>query len=91
MGYGIGSGKGQLISKPIYDLLTSPKKRTDEFDLFAFLLFTANKLNSSVRFLGESTSRQSAFRFYLTFSVFLLEPFQTKIRNVFCCLYLKPI
>ena len=45
--------KGQLISKPIYDLLTSPKKRTDEFDLFAFLLFTANKSNSSVRFFGE--------------------------------------
>ena len=60
--------KGQLISKPIYDLLTSPKKRTDEFDLFAFLLFTANKSNLSVRFLGESTARQSAFWFYLTFS-----------------------
>ena len=53
--------KGQLISKPIYDLLTSPKKGTDEFDLFAFLLFTANKSNSSVRFFGESTARQSAF------------------------------
>ena len=61
--------KGQLISKPIYDLLTSPKKRTDEFDLFAFLLFTANKSNSSVRFFGESTARQSAFRFYLNFSI----------------------
>ena len=53
--------KGQLISKPIYDLLTSPKERTDEFDLFSFLLFTANKSNSSVRFFGESTARQSAF------------------------------
>ena len=59
--------KGQLISKAIYGLLTSPKKRTDEFVLFAFLLFTANKSNSSVRFLGESTASQSAFRFYLTF------------------------
>ena len=58
--------KGQLISKPINDLLTSPKKRTDKFDLFAFLLFTANKSNSSVRFLGEFTANQSAFRFYLT-------------------------
>ena len=48
--------------------LISPKKRTDKFVLFAFLLFTANKSNSSVRFLGESTTRQSAFRFYLTFS-----------------------
>ena len=60
--------KGQLISKAIYGLLTSPKKRTDEFVLFAFLLFTANKSNSSIRFLGESTARQYAFRFYLTFS-----------------------
>ena len=62
--------KGQLISKAIYDLLTSPKKRIDEFVLFAFLLFTANKSNSSVPFLGESTARQSAFRFYLTFSTY---------------------
>ena len=54
--------KGQLISKAIYGLLTSPKKQTDEFVLFAFLLFTTNKSNSSVRFLGESTARQSAFR-----------------------------
>ena len=61
--------KGQLISKAIYGLPTSPKKRTDEFVLFAFLLFTANKSNSSVRFLGESTARQSAFRFYLTFNI----------------------
>ena len=30
--------KGQFISKAIYGLLTSPKKRTDEFVLFAFLL-----------------------------------------------------
>ena len=47
--------KGQLISKAIYGLLTSPKNRTDEFVFFAFLLFMANKSNSSVRFLGEST------------------------------------
>ena len=50
--WGVGT-KDQLISKPIYDLLTSPKKRTDEFDLFALLLFTANKSNSSVRFFGR--------------------------------------
>ena len=30
--------------------------------------FTLHKPNSSVRFLGESTARQSAFQFYLTFS-----------------------
>ena len=59
--------KGQFISKAIYGLLTSPKKWTDEFVLFAFLLFKANKSNSSVCFLGESTARQSAFWFYLTF------------------------
>ena len=34
-----------------------------------FLLFTANKSNSSIRFLGESTARPSSFRFYLTFSL----------------------
>ena len=45
--------KGQLISKPIYDLLTSPKKRTDEFDLFAVKSKKANKSNSSIRFFGE--------------------------------------
>ena len=60
--------KGQLISKAIYGLLTFPKKRTDEFVLFAFLLFTANKSNSFVHFLGESTVRQSVFWNYLTFS-----------------------
>ena len=59
--------KGQLISEAIYVLLTSPQKRIEKFVLFAFLLFTANKSNLSVRFLGESMARQSAFRFYLTF------------------------
>jgi hypothetical protein len=46
--------KGQLISKADWRTIDSLKKRTDEFVLFAFLLFTANKSNSSVRFLGES-------------------------------------
>ena len=32
----LGCTKGQLISKAIYGLITSPKKRTDKFDLFAF-------------------------------------------------------
>ena len=57
--------KGQLISTADWRAIDSPKKQTDEFVLFAFLLFTANKSNSSVRFLGESTAHQSAFRFYL--------------------------
>ena len=46
----------------------STKKGTNEFVLFAFLLFTANKSNSSVCFLGESTARQSVFHLYLTFT-----------------------
>ena len=54
--------KGQLISKADWRAIDSPKKWTDEFVLFAFLLFTANKSNSSVHFLGESTARQSGFR-----------------------------
>ena len=44
----------------------SPKKWTNEFVLFAFLLFTANKTNSFVRFLGKSTARPNCFWFYLT-------------------------
>ena len=63
----LNSFKGQLISKADWRPIDSPKKRTDKFVLFAFLLFTANKSNSSVRFLGESMARQSAFRNYLTF------------------------
>ena len=53
--------KGQLISKADWQAIDSLKKRTDEFVFFAFLLFTANKSNSSVPFLGESMARQSAF------------------------------
>ena len=53
--------KGQLISKADWGAIDSPKKRTDEFVLFAFLLFTANKSNSFVRFFGESAAPKSAF------------------------------
>jgi len=63
--------KGQLISKAIYGLLTFPKKQTDAFVSFAFLLFTANNSNLFIHFMGESTARQSAFWFYLTFSYFV--------------------
>ena len=59
--------KGQLISKADWSTIDSPQKITDEFVLFAFLLFMANKSNSSVHFLGEATARQSAFWFYFTF------------------------
>ena len=48
--------KGQLISKSDWRAIDSPKKQTDEFVLFAFSLFKANKPNFSVRFLGESTA-----------------------------------
>ena len=55
--------KGQLISKTDWLAIDSPKKQTDEFVLFAILLFTANKSNLSIHFLGESTACQSAFWF----------------------------
>ena len=71
--------KGQSISKADWRAIDSFKKQTDEFVLFAFLLFTANKSNSSVHFLGESTARQSAFRFFLTFRNLRLHLFLTKI------------
>ena len=45
-----GACKGQLISKADWRTVDSPKKPTDEFVLLAFLLFTANKSNSSVGF-----------------------------------------
>ena len=61
--------KGQLISKADCCAIDSSKKQTDEFVLFAFLLFTANKSNWPVRSLGESTASQSAFWLYLTFNV----------------------
>ena len=54
--------KGQLILKADWRAIDSPKKRTDEFVLFAFLLFTVNKKKSSVCILEESTARQSAFK-----------------------------
>ena len=61
--------KGQIKPKADWRTVDSPKKQMNEFVLFALLLFTANKSNSFVRFLGESTARQSCFWFYLTFSV----------------------
>ena len=47
--------KGQIKPKGDWCVVDSPKKRTNELTnlfLFAFLLFTANKSNSFVRFLG---------------------------------------
>ena len=54
--------KGHLISKAIYGLLTSPKKRTDEFDLFAMKGKKANKTNSSIRFFGKIYGVTICFR-----------------------------
>ena len=65
--------KGQKKLKADWRAVDSPKKRTNEFFLFAFLLFTANKTNSFVHFLGESTARPNCFRFYLTFKVVLCD------------------
>ena len=53
--------RGQLISKADWGAIDSPKKQTDEFDLFAVKSKKANKTNSSLRFLGESMAPQSAF------------------------------
>ena len=58
------TSKGQIKPKADWRAVDSP----NEFVLFAFLLFTANKTNSFFCFLGESMVRQSCFRFYLTFS-----------------------
>ena len=44
--------KGQLILKADWRAIDSPKKRTDEFDLFAMTSKKANKTISSVHFLG---------------------------------------
>ena len=46
--------KGHLILKAIYGLLTSSKKRTDEFDFFPFLLFTAEEVKFVRSFFGRS-------------------------------------
>ena len=66
--YALPIGKGQLISKVIYGLLSSPKKQTDKFVLFAFFTLHGKQIKFVRSFLGESTARQSAFWFYLTFS-----------------------
>ena len=60
--------KGQIKPKSDWRAIDSPKKQTNKFILFAFLLFMANKTNLFVRFLGESTARPNCFRFDLTFS-----------------------
>ena len=49
-------------SRCIYlQCIDSPKKQTNEFDLFAVKSKKANKANSSVLILGEFMASQSAF------------------------------
>ena len=55
--------KGKIKPKADWRAVDSPKKQINEFVLFAFLLFTTNKTNSFVRFLGEYTAHQSPFGF----------------------------
>ena len=59
----LGGNKGHLILKADWRAIDSPKKRMDEFVLFAFLLFTSNESNSFVCFLGESTASHQLFGF----------------------------
>ena len=46
--------KGQIKPKADLRAVGSPKKWTNEFVLFAFLLFTANKTNSFIHFFSSS-------------------------------------
>ena len=55
------ASKGQIKPKADWHIIDSPKKQTNEFVLFAFLLFTVNKTNLFV------TAPLSCFWFYLTF------------------------
>ena len=60
--------KGQIKPKADLRAVDSPKKRTNKFVLFAFLLFMAKNPNSFVCFFGESMARPNCFWFYLTFT-----------------------
>ena len=62
------SRKGQIKPKADWCAIDSPKKRKNEFGLLASLLFTANKTNSFLHFLGESTARPNCTWFYLNFN-----------------------
>ena len=68
--FAVFTSKGQIKLKANCRAIDSPKKRTNEFVLFPFLLFMANmtKKICSFLFLGESTARPNCFWSYLTFS-----------------------
>ena len=61
--------KGHIKPKVDWHSVDSPKNCTNEFVLFAFLLFTPNKTNLFVCFLRESMTRELCFWFYLTFII----------------------
>ena len=81
--------KGQIKPEEDWRAVDSPKKESNEFVLFVFLLFMANKTNSFVRFLGESMARPNCFWFYMTFNPKSKELKCSLIRdfnlNVCCC------
>ena len=60
--YFAGNSIGHRENSISFIFLESPHQveRTNEFVLFAFLLFTANKSNSFVRFLGESAFKNNS-------------------------------
>ena len=79
--------KGQIKPKADWCAVDSPIKRTNDF-FFAFLLFTAIKTNSFVRFLGESTAHKSAFGSIWPLSVMKMWsdlPFSKKTRKLLPC------
>ena len=53
--------KVRLDRKTAWRVVDSPKKRMDKFDLLAVKSKKANKTDLSVRILGETMVRQSAF------------------------------
>ena len=57
--------KGQLISKAIYGLLTSPKIR---ICFVCFFTLHSKQIKFICLFFGRIYARQSAFWFYLTFN-----------------------
>jgi hypothetical protein len=67
-----------LQLKADWRAVDSPKKRNQRIRFVRFLLFTANKTNSFIRFLGESTASPNCFQFYLfnSISFFLFDKFE---------------
>ena len=65
------ASKSQMKPKSLWHTVNSPKKWTNEFVLFAFLLFTANKTNLFLPFLGESTAHPNCFWFFKKWQMFV--------------------